>query len=394
MTVEQKKYSFADHPEHEAQLEAWRDKWIANALSTEPANREIMAKAVNGLYEAANLDLPLSILFVRSPLAVAIAGGVAAGIWWLRENPDEQQKMFNRVWTDSEMMAMIRPAAEGSIEAALKKSGQSILDYAGVLHDAVVAATEATMPTAQLDEGSSGKKITKAVNKSMLEYLVGCTRFWHRMYDGGSDWSGYPAYLSFFDRVANLNLPIYEKWRHYEQAALYGGPRIMHAKFCIVSDRQTLIKLDQNNQLHCEDGPAKTYADGWILNYWHGVHVPHDFFEWDTNRVLREENSEVRRCGIERLGWEKIIDRLKLVAEAPDPGNDGKTLRLYKGDLIENLYDEPARLLVVSNGSVDKGGHTRIFGLPVPGNVSDPVEAAAMLFDVPVDVYRQLARRT
>lgn len=29
-----KLYSFRDHPDHEAQLKGWADKWIANAMST------------------------------------------------------------------------------------------------------------------------------------------------------------------------------------------------------------------------------------------------------------------------------------------------------------------------------------------------------------------------
>lgn len=36
----------------------------------------------------------------------------------------------------------------------------------------------------------------------------------------------------------DLVIPVLsESQRHYEQAALHGGQRIMHAKFCIVSDR-------------------------------------------------------------------------------------------------------------------------------------------------------------
>jgi hypothetical protein len=136
------------------------------------------------------------------------------------------------------------------------------------------------------------------------------------------------------------------------------------------------------------------YADGWSVSAWHGIVVPDDFWGWDADRVLRESNGEVRRCGIERIGWEHLTDKLSLVGEAPDPGNAPHVLRLYEGDLISGIYDAPARLLVVTNGSVDKGGHRRVFGIPVPASVGDPVEAAALLFDVPVGTYRELARRS
>jgi hypothetical protein len=107
------------------------------------------------------------------------------------------------------------------------------------------------------------------------------------------------------------------------------------------------------------------------------------------------ERQRGQHVGIPRLQpWEEVNDRLELVAEAPDPGNEPHTLRLYQGKLLDDLYEQRARLLVVRNGSPDKGGHRRTFGLPVPDDVSDPVDAAAMLFDVPPETYRELQRRT
>lgn len=388
-----KQYSFEDHPEHEAQLGPWRDKWIAIALSTEPADREKMVVAINGLYDAADLPLPKSILFLRSPLAIVLAGGIAAGILWLRDNPDSQQEMFDTQFTDGELLSAVRPAMEFSLLKGIKETNQSLSDFETIMHEAALVVAEIVMAEDNFN-GATSKPLTKKQLGQVTEYLYGCVTFWQRMYDGGSDWPGYPAYLSFFDRVANLDLPIYAKWRHYEAAAMYGGPRIMHAKFAIVSDRQSSIKIDNNNRLHCEDGPAKRYADGWNLNYWHGTPVPWDFFEWDLERVLRESNAEVRRCGIERIGWDKLIGVLDLIGQAPDPGNGDNLLSLYDGKIMRELYDEPARLLIAVNGSPDKGGHRRVFGLPVPASVSDPLEAAALLYDEPVEVYKRIARRT
>lgn len=227
----------------------------------------------------------------------------------------------------------------------------------------------------------------------MVVFLLKCVSGWWNMYDAGSDWSAWPAYLSFFRHIAGLNLPQYDKWQHYETLAQQTGPRIVHKHFWIASHRQTAIHLDRNRQLHHDGGPARTWADGWALNYWHGVRVPADFWTWDTKRALAESNSEIRRCAIERIGWDNITDQLTLVDSAPDPGNPGQGLRLY--DLPRNLadmYEEPARILVCANASLDKGGHRRVFGLPVPAHHQDAVAAAADLFDIPVAAYRQLGR--
>ena len=68
-------------PEHKVMMPAWRDKWIANAMSTKSmteADREACRKAVIGLYEAANLPPPKHIVFVPSPFVLRFAGGFAA----------------------------------------------------------------------------------------------------------------------------------------------------------------------------------------------------------------------------------------------------------------------------------------------------------------------------
>ena len=160
----------------------------------------------------------------------------------------------------------------------------------------------------------------------------------------------------------------------------------------VLTDRPTLISRDQQGRLHHDTGPALTYADGYTLAAWHGVRVPEGFHDWDLTRVLSEKNTEIRRCGIERIGWDKVTDQMTLLAEAPDPGNAPHTIRLY--DLpaaLRDLYDAPARILIVHNASLDKGGHRRTFGLPVEASQTDPIEAAASLFGVPAAAYAQLA---
>jgi len=77
-------------PEHQAQLESWRDRWIANAMSTTAMteeDREACRVAVQGLYRAAGrTPLPRErIVFVPSPFVMCFAGGFAAAIWQERK---------------------------------------------------------------------------------------------------------------------------------------------------------------------------------------------------------------------------------------------------------------------------------------------------------------------
>lgn len=131
------------------------------------------------------------------------------------------------------------------------------------------------------------------------------------MWNGGNQWSGWASYLSFFRHIAKLNLPVYDKWNHYENAATRGGPRMMHEDFCIVSDRPAFIKIDAQHRPHCEDGPFCSWRDGWSLYCWHGVRVDRLLIEEPGKITLAmieaESNSEVRRVMIERYGAGRYI---------------------------------------------------------------------------------------
>jgi hypothetical protein len=111
-------------------------------------------------------------------------------------------------------------------------------------------------------------------------------------------------------------------------------------------------------------------------------------------RIAAETNVEVRRCAIERIGWGTFVDRaaLRLVGSANDPGNPGARLRLY--DLPDAGWGESTRLLLAVNGSVERDGTRRRYGLRVPAWFDDPLDAAGWTYGLTGDQYRQLLRRT
>jgi hypothetical protein len=172
---------------------------------------------------------------------------------------------------------------------------------------------------------------------------------------------------------------------------------------CILSDRPTVIRGEQvspagwgSHRLHCVDGPAVAYRDGWTVHALHGVRVPADLIEngWDSARILREENQEVRRVAIEHYGWDRFIADagLELVDEADDPANSPHRVALY--DVPQRVYGEPVRVVLCTNGTPERDGTVRRFGLTVPAEIGDAVSAAAWTYDLERDQYAQLARRT
>ena len=109
---------------------------------------------------------------------------------------------------------------------------------------------------------------------------------------------------------------------------------------------------------------------------------------------MAEENVEIRRAAIESFGWPEFTRAagLSLIASEPDPGNEGQTLHLY--DAPEDLTGVPARVLVMTNGTVERDGTRRQYGEMVPSDVSRPSEGAAWRTGLSHSDYMTLCHRT
>jgi hypothetical protein len=159
------------------------------------------------------------------------------------------------------------------------------------------------------------------------------------------------------------------------------------AEGAIVMDRPLYVKMDDQNRLHSENGPAIEYPDGFTVHSWHGVRVPGNWIEDKSSltpeMALKEENMERRRAACEILGWANILDRLdcKVLDEDPDP---------MIGTLLEvNIPDiGREKFLKVQCGT------GRIFAIPVPPDMTTALSANAWTYDIEPDVLRMLEVRT
>lgn len=363
-----KKYSLTD--EHRAQFEPWRDKWITNALSTEAmtdSERAEARAAVLGLYGAANLEAPRNIVFVGSPIAGAIVAGIAAGVWWLRENPSKHQAMFGRQLSEQELQSYITPAVSLAVRAAKHKL--ETLKALPVPPVGSNAATDAATDAATRD--ATDAATYAATSDPVVRWLVGMSRYYYYHWNGGNMWSGHVAYLSFFRHVAKLDLD-YSKWAHYETLAHF-GPRFMHKRFCIISDRPEALKLGENNRPHCETGPSHRWRDGFELYYWRGLRIP---AEWVRNKetldpmtAITWPNIEQRRAAAELIGWANVLK--KLDAKTVDKDENPQVGTLLEVELPDSGKERFLQVLCATG---------RIFALPVPRSCGTALEANAATF--------------
>jgi hypothetical protein len=348
-----KKYQLTD--EHRAQLAPWREKWIKIAFRTEAQtdeDRAIMVKAINGLYRAANLAEPESIVFLPSPLAAQIAAGFAAAVLYLKEQgvnsiqlPDKLPSIKERNWA---------------------------------------------YKVAQLIGNG---------NKDHLDLLCECARNATNMYCGGNTWAAGVDFLSFFRHVVKLDLD-YSKWDHYEKAAIHGGFRFMHPKFCIVSDFPELIKIDAQNRSHCEDGPSHRWRDGFEAYYWHGFRIPPaDANSPDYTWIIREKhrlnpdiiekeaNAELRRVMLEIYGYDRYIKERNAEVISSDKDGNGNERSLLR----VKIAGQEVRLLRVMNGTIELDGKRREFTLGAMRGET-PHDAVAASYGIAPKKYKESVR--
>lgn len=356
-------YTLTD--EHRAQLKPWSDKWIKVGSSTGPysnVERETARVSMRDLYGAAKLEAPTREVFAASPITAALAAGIAAGVWYLRDNPKEHQKLFGRTLAEAEIVAGMHRAC-------------AVCDGKAPPVPPVSKATDAATRDAT-DAAGSG---------AVASFLIACTSRCWNMYQGGNHWAGWTAFLSFFRHVAKLDID-YTKFDCFEKLAHF-GPRFVHKRFWIISARPDFIRIDPENRPHCENGPYCRWPDGRELFYWHGTQVPK---EWilapktiDARLALTWENVEQRRCLAEIIGWKRVIEQLK-----PKTINTDKDPQI--GTLLE--VDLPGsgreRFIQVRCGT------GRYFVLPVPPEMTSAAQANAWTYGLDTADIRKLELRT
>ena len=216
---------------------------------------------------------------------------------------------------------------------------------------------------------------------------------WYQARLPGAQWAGYYSWLDAMTRIGVTGL---EPTSGQMQVARNAGWWWCYRHFAIITDRPAVLRRDPLNRLHCADGPAVRYRDGWSIWAWHGRGVPQWVIETPTvERIGAEDNVEVRRCAIESLGWEKFTGQL--LAEqrpvvAPDPGNPDQDLFLY--EVPERLWGTRVKLLLCTNGSAERDGTRRRYGITIPVGIKDPVEAAAWTAGLTKNEYARMVRRT
>lgn len=142
---------------------------------------------------------------------------------------------------------------------------------------------------------------------------------------------------------------------------------------CIICDRPTTIKLDDTGRLHCEDGPAVEYRDGYKQYKWHGVSMPKWIYEqpekFTAESCLKESNQEIRRAMIEKLGLAEFLEALGAEVIQEDERGQLVTFAGIDGG------ERKERFVLVKDTSTD-----RKYALCVPPDTETAAQGVARTF--------------
>ncbi|WP_207946336.1 DUF6745 domain-containing protein [Actinomadura sp. 7K507] len=349
---------------------AVRAEWLGHLLSTVPADRPAAEAAISELYRLIGLDPP-RFHWVASPLAAVET--VPPG---MRLRASETADRF-AAWPLPPRFRRLVSEFTARLDVSIMRDYGPLDRIIGQLvRSPIRVSANSTLHTAL-------RPVQETAGRNDAWYTALC-RSWPAHYDAIRRTSGV-VFTPEQDRLLDL-------WSTAARSCGWWWPR---ERACVVSERPVEIHTevwgDEGEvRLHRPDGPALRFADGWDVHAWHGTKVP----PWviddpGVDRITAETNVEVRRCAIEKIGWGGYIDGagLRLVGTAPDPGNPGSELRLYD-------FREQTRVLLAVNGSTERDGHRRRYGLTVPGGIDDPVAAAGWTYGLSGDQYSRLVRRT
>ena len=409
-------------PEQEARMGSFAQEWIQRGWRTTPLTEEewaVWEAGARKCYEYAGIPWPGVVVRVPSPLVGAFAAPAAAYTIALRK----------RLAVRGAVDGAVGDAVDGAVGDAVGGAVRDAVGDAvrGAVGDAVGGAVRGAVGDAVRDavgdavdgavrgavggavDGAVGDAVRDAVDGAVGDAVDGAVRdavkslYYYRF--GGTIWAGWwQSYVAFFRDIVELEISdeLWDRSRAFDDAKSAGWWWPFR-DFVMVCDVPSEIHVEQvaptgwgSHRLHREDGPAVVWADGWGVYSWHGTRVPSDLVDtgWGVERIMAEKNTEIRRCAIERFGWDRFVVAagMKLADECADPGNPGQVLRLY--DVPRKVLNLPVRVLVCSNATRERNGQRHTFGLTIPTDCRTALSAAAWTFDLTEREYEELARAT
>ncbi|MEE9451850.1 MAG: hypothetical protein V3V61_03730 [Gammaproteobacteria bacterium] len=264
------------------------DRWLKIALSTEPLDFGRAKEAAIKCYEIAGLEPPKYFYHFESPYSAA----TGAAILGLGGSGVDKNQVRDQVedQVEDQVRDQVKHQVEHQVEDQVR---DQVRDQVG--------AQVWRQVRDQVEE-----QVWAHVG-AQVWHQVGAAQVWAQVWAQVEEqiWGARNAeWLAFYDFLTTeLNIKYDNKLSGLIELSKHCGGWAPYENAVILQDRPYEINWDDQKRLHCEDGPAIKYRDGFCVHSWHGTRIPK---EWLDGRMLTpkialtHENVEQRRaaCGI------------------------------------------------------------------------------------------------
>ena len=141
----------------------------------------------------------------------------------------------------------------------------------------------------------------------------------------------------------------------------------------MVCDFPEILRKDDRNRPHCDDGPSHRWRDGWSLYHVHGVRVP-EYVVMRPEQITvalidAEQNAEIRRVMLDRFGPDRYVKEsgaAVIDSCTSDHAIAGlRTAKLYRQELNG---DEPIVMLDMLNSTPEPDGSIKRYMIRIDPN--------------------------
>jgi len=211
----------------------------------------------------------------------------------------------------------------------------------------------------------------EAIQEMKLRYDIDIT---HNDFMWGAHDAGWLSFYDFFHKECGIEEC--GKLTGLINLAEHCGWVLAFDEMIVLTRKPVTIKMDEDDQTHCEDGLAIQYRDGTGVAIWHGTQIPKEWI-FDKSSITPDvlfqwENVEQRRAACEIIGWANVLTHLKgkVIDKDPDP-----TI----GTLLEvELPDSgKEKFLIATDPNVQKE-----VGIPVPSEMQTALEANSWTYGI------------
>ena len=330
------------------------EEWLANGLSTEPADFDAAEEAITSLY--ASIDKPKP-YFVRlsSPLGAELYIKL---LTQTRPETYNREKLRGQLWgqLSDQLGGQLRGQLWGQLWGQLRgqlsdqlggqlrgQLGRQLSDQLGgqlwgqlgrQLRGQLWDQLRGQLGRQLSDQlgGQLGRQLGRQLGAQLSDQLWdqlrgqlrGQLRFIGTWFYG--QWDYYWAYWDGMRRVgAKIDDPkLAGQLDNHLTIMKSIGWFYPFNDFVIVTDRPAVIKFDDEQRLHSEHGPALKYRDGYELHALDGVGVPP---QWTAGKfpssteILNLTNPEQRAVACKYVGWYNMLEGLDatIIDEDEDP---------------------------------------------------------------------------